>query len=253
MLKAFILAGSGKCDKFKEKDESTKALIKINGREMISYILDALKKLDYIEKIVVVGPKEKLGPLLKNYKVDVVDEGAELIDNVMKGLECFSDEDEVLILNSDIPMITPEALDDFVKRAEKLDADFAYPIIPKEDTEKKYPGAKRTYVRVKEGTFTGGNVAIVKAGSAKRCLERARNFFLYRKSPWKLAGILGIPIVLKFLLGRLTITEIEKRVFELFGIKARAVISRFPEIGSDVDKESDLELARKVLAREVVP
>lgn len=253
MLKALILAGSGKSNKLKEKEESPKALIKINGREMILYIIDALQKLGYIEKIVVVGPEKKLRSVLKNYDVDVVEEGDELIDNVMKGLECFSDEDEVLIITSDIPMITPEALDDFIKSAKELNADFAYPIIPREDTEKKYPGVKRTYARVKEGTFTGGNAVLVRVGSAKGCVDKAREFFLYRKSPWKLAGILGIPIVLKFLLGRLTISEIEKRVFELFGINARAVISRFPEIGSDVDKESDLELARRVLAREVVP
>lgn len=245
MLKAFILAGSGKSD--------PKALIKINGREMILYVLDALKRLDYIEKIAVVGPGEKLSPLLKDSGVLVVEQGPELIDNVMKGLECFSDEDEVLILTSDIPMITPEALDDFVKRAKELNAEFAYPIIPKEDTEKKYPGVKRTYVKVKEGTFTGGNAVLVKVGSAKRCLGKAKEIFLYRKSPLKLAAILGVPIVLKLLLGLVTISEVEKRVYELFGIKARAVISRFPEIGSDVDKESDLELARKVLAREDVP
>jgi GTP:adenosylcobinamide-phosphate guanylyltransferase len=253
MLKALILAGSGKSDKLKEDEETPKALIKINGREMILYILEALKKLDYIEKIVVVGPEKKLRSVLENYEVEVVQQGYELIDNVMKGLECFSDEDEVLILTSDIPMITPEALDDFVKRAKESDAEFAYPIISKEDTERKFPGVKRTYVKVKEGTFTGGNVVLVRVGSGKKCLNKARDFFIYRKSPWKLAAILGIPVVLKFLLGRITISEIEKRVFELFGINARAVISRFPELGSDVDKESDLELARRVLAREVLP
>ncbi|MCG0275844.1 MAG: molybdopterin-guanine dinucleotide biosynthesis protein A, partial [Thermosediminibacteraceae bacterium] len=191
--------------------------------------------------------------VLKDSKVEIIAEGSDLIENIMRGLECFPDEDEVLILTSDIPMITPEALDDFVKKAKKLNADFVYPIIRKEDTEKKYPGVKRTYVRVREGTFTGGNVVLVKAGSAKRCLAKAKEFFFYRKSPWKLARILGPFIVLKFLLGNLSIPEVEKRVYDIFEINARAVISDFPEIGSDVDKESDLELARKVLAREVYP
>ncbi|TYP51658.1 nucleotidyltransferase family protein [Thermosediminibacter litoriperuensis] len=250
MLKALILAGSGGSEKLKES-EGAKALVKINGREMILYILDALKKLDYIEKIVIVGPQEKLGSLKTVKDVVVVEESDSIVENIELGLELFTDDEEILILTCDIPMVTAEAIDDFVKKAKDLDADFCYPIIRREDTERKYPGVKRTYVRVREGTFTGGNVVLVRAGSAKRCIKRVGEFFAYRKNPWKLAGILGFSIVLKFMLGQLTIPEIEERVHEIFGIKARAVISSFPEIGSDVDKESDLELARKVLGREV--
>ncbi|ADL06842.1 nucleotidyltransferase family protein [Thermosediminibacter oceani] len=251
MLKALVLAGGDGDEKLQES-EGTKALVRINGREMILYILDALKKLDYIEKIAIVGPKEKLSSIKVGPNVVVVEESDSIVGNILRGLELFSDDDEILIMTCDIPMVTAEAIDDFVKKAKGLNADFCYPIIRKEDTEKKYPGIKRTYARVREGTFTGGNVALVKVGSAKRCIKKAEEFFTYRKNPLKLASILGFSVVLKFLLGKLSIPELEKRVYDIFGIKARAVISDFPEIGNDVDKKSDLELVREVLGREVV-
>jgi len=43
------------------------------------------------------------------------------------------------------------------------------------------------------------------------------------------------------------LTYIEQRVSELFKIKARVVISEFPEIANDVDKPSDLDFVRKML------
>ena len=37
-------------------------------------------------------------------------------------------------------MITSEAIGDFVEKSLILDADFCYPIVPKEENENKYPG-----------------------------------------------------------------------------------------------------------------
>ena len=68
-----------------------------------------------------------------------------------------------------------------------------------------------------------------------------------RKKPWMLARILGLKFILKFLMGTLTIDELQERVEELFGVKARAIISSYPEIATDVDKDSDFELAARAL------
>ena len=68
-----------------------------------------------------------------------------------------------------------------------------------------------------------------------------------RKSPFKLAKMLGPKFIFKFLLRRLTIEELEERISSLIKAKGKAVVTSYPEIGMDVDKNSDLELARKML------
>mgnify|MGYP000921590924 FL=1 len=245
-MKALILAGTQE-DCPLSKVHSNKALIKIHGKEMVKYIIDALKNLDFIDTVAIVGPKQELSPI-ENQVDLIVDGGPSMTDNILRGAEIFHDEDMLLISTSDIPMITSEAIRDFAEKSLTLDADFCYPIVRKEENEKKYPGVKRTYVKIKDGTFTGGNMVLVKAGTVKSCIKQAEAFMAYRKKPWKLAKILGIIFVIKLLMGTLTIKQLEKRVSDLFGIKARAVISSYPEIGTDVDKDSDLKLAARVLS-----
>lgn len=245
-MNALILAGKQADGPLKEVGVS-KAVIKINGKEMISYVIEALKALDFVGKIAVVGDAQALA-FLKN-KVDIiVEQGDSMAENIVRGAEVFPEDEELLVLTCDIPMITPEAIKDFVEKARASRADFSYPIVRKEDNDARYPGVHRTYVRIRDGTFTGGNIVLIKAGTVKKAMDRAKDFLTYRKKPWMLAKILGVSFVVKLLLGMLTIKELENRVSDLFGIKARAVISAYPEIGTDVDKKSDLELAQKVLS-----
>ena len=68
-----------------------------------------------------------------------------------------------------------------------------------------------------------------------------------RKKPWKLAQLLGFSFMLKFFMQRLSLAELEKRVSQLLGVKGVAIISPYPEIGTDVDKPSDFELAERVI------
>ncbi|HHW03563.1 MAG TPA: NTP transferase domain-containing protein [Thermoanaerobacterales bacterium] len=247
-MNALILAGK-EADGPLKKVSDSKATIKIEGKEMILYVIDALKALDFIQKIAVVGDKAELS-FLKERVDMIIEQGNSLTQNILKGAEALPPEEELLVLTCDIPMITPEAIRDFAAKALELEADFCYPIVRREVNDAKYPGVHRTYVRIKDGTFTGGNIVMLKAGTVKKAIDKAEAFLTYRKKPWMLAGILGISFVAKLVLGTLTIKELENKVSGLFGLKARAVISDYPEIGTDVDKESDLELARKVLAGE---
>ncbi|MCR4430211.1 MAG: nucleotidyltransferase family protein [Tepidanaerobacteraceae bacterium] len=245
-MNALILAGKQADGPLRDLGVS-KAMIKINGKEMILYVLEALKAVEYIDRIAVVGDAKDLA-FLKN-KVDViVEQEYSMAENIVKGAQEFPEDEELLVLTCDIPMITPEAIKDFVQKARATGADFNYPIVRREDNDTRYPGVHRTYVRIRDGTFTGGNIVLVRAGIVKKAMERAKYFLAYRKKPWMLAKILGVSFVVKLLLGMLTIKELENRVSDLFGIKAKAVISAYPEIGTDVDKKSDLELAQKVLA-----
>ncbi|HHV74282.1 MULTISPECIES: nucleotidyltransferase family protein [unclassified Thermoanaerobacterium] len=240
-MNALILAGSTGDEKLPEK-----ALIKIKDRYMISYVIDALRGSGKVDKIAVVGDREKLQCI---DGIDIlIDQGNSIIENVVKGVEPFKNDRRVLILTCDIPMLTKEAVIDFVEQSEALNADLCYPIVKREDNERKFPDAKRTYAKIKEGTFTGGNIFYINPQIVDACIEAAKQFIAFRKKPWKLGQLLGFRILILFAFGRVTISQLERKVSELFNINAKAVISKYPEIGNDVDKDEDVEMANKYIA-----
>ena len=59
---------------------------------------------------------------------------------------------------------------------------------------------------------------------------------------------MGVGFVIKFLLRSLTLAEAERKVCQLLGmIKGVVVVSKYPEVGVDIDKPKDLELACKAM------
>ena len=81
----------------------------------------------------------------------------------------------------------------------------------------------------------------------KKC-GKWRKIISLRKSPIGLCRMLGLKFVMKFLMRSLTLKEAEEKVCRLLGgIKGVVVISKHPEVGVDVDKPDDYELALKII------
>jgi GTP:adenosylcobinamide-phosphate guanylyltransferase len=248
MIDVVVLAGTGKETPLTVGENvSNKAFIRVNGRSMLSYTLDALRAVTAIDRIAVVGPVEQLSSFIEEYGILVIAEGGKITDNIHKGFAALQPKQHFLIVSADIPLLTPAAVDDFLAQCSPYSHDFYYPIVSKENSEKSYPGVTRTYARLREGTFTGGNLFLVNPGKIEESLPRINRFFELRKSPLKLVAMLGFPFVLKLVSRRLSIRELEMRIPVLLGLSGKAVISSFPEIGTDVDKPSDLELIKKLL------
>ena len=158
----------------------------------------------------------------------------------------------MLIVSSDIPLLTPEAVEDFIERAQKTGADLAYPIIPRSHCERRYPGLKRTYLKTGDGVFTGGNLMLVSRDFIAKT-GRSAGAYAARKQVLKLARMIGIGVLFRVILGQvipqvLRVSVLERAVSRMLGAKVSAVVSAYPEIGEDVDKPSDLAEVRKYLA-----
>jgi len=245
LVNALILAGAD--DDATKLGVPVKALIDIHGKPMIQYVIHALRTCGLVRKIAVVGPYHQLFPLLQNEVEYIIDDRLSIINNVLAGMEYFDKENDLLICTCDIPMITEESIRDFILKSQNLNADLCYPIVNKTFNQAKFPGIIRTYAALKEGTFTGGNLFYIKPHIIGRCCKKANEFIVYRKNVLKMAKVLGFKTLFLLCIKRLSLTYIEQRVSELFKIKARVVISEFPEIANDVDKPSDLDFVRKML------
>ena len=249
---AIVLAGGESCAALKEiAPYNNEALIIIGQYPMISYVYQSLTRSAHIRKIIICGPVEALQEALGNdERLLYTESGENAVDSLSKGLDLLDmvgATEKILVLPTDIPFITTEAIDDFIDRSENHEADFYYPLIRREVNEAHFPGVQRTYFKLKEGVFTGGNLFIIKQQAVKPALSKAREINARRKSPLAIIRLFGIPVLVKYLFNFVTIEYAESVFFNALGVKGKAIISSFAEIGVDVDKPSDLELAHKYL------
>ncbi len=247
MFNAVILAGSSaKGDLEKQEQVENKAFIYVNSLTMIETILVTLEKVEHIDNIAVVGPPDDLNEIKnKGYIFEIVEQQESYLENIVAGLEKLDLDKPCIVVSADIPLITQESVEDFLARCAPYDQDFYYPIISKEDCEKKFPEVKRTYVRLKEGTFTGGNIMMIKPSWILNKIEDIQMYLSYRKRPWKIIRTLPYLLIVKFLIRRLTIEDLERYVSQLMNMNARAIASSYVEIAVDVDKIEDLALVKK--------
>lgn len=224
-----------------------KGLLPLAGKPMIGWVVDALRAADSVAGIAVVVPTaEGLDEWVDRVDKIVIRDG-EFADNVLAGIESFRDERLVLLSTGDIPALTPEAVDAFVAECLERDAEFAYPLISRDDIMEQFPGSARTFFRLAAGEFTGGNVALVSPALARRCRDLGQRLFEMRKSPLKTVRMLGMRFVLGMLTGRLDPADVEVKAGEILGGRAIAVVTPHACLGADVDKPEDVVVAERVL------
>ncbi len=248
MLDAVVLAGgvdSGEL--FEETGIAHRPLLEVGGQPIIQRVLAALRGAVSVREVILVAP-EPVHTIVGDEAVDRrVTASDSFIGNLVNGVESVRrDADAVLIITADLPLLTAAAVNDLCDQAERARADVVYPIIPKESSERVFPGGKRTYVKLREGVFTGGNGMVLARDFVSRRRELIERLFAARKSPLKLASMFGLGFIFSLITGRLTLPQLEARAGRIIDGRVAAVISSFPELGFDVDKLADLLLAREV-------
>lgn len=226
-----------------------RALTPIGTRTMLDHIVSALAQTPSVGRIFVAGDV----PTSDRYTVVAGQET--LLDNLMAGLAAAGDQERVLISTSDIPFVTPQALEDFVRRASATDADLCCSYVPLAACIQRYPEMKRTAIALAEGRFTLGNVMLVRPRFLVNHQEAITQAYAARKSPVQMARLLGMGLLLRLLGSQiisprlLTTSALETAVSRVLnGGRAVGVCSAYPEIGTDVDKPEDIAIARQLLA-----
>ncbi len=251
-LAAALLAGGKPGDPLAEHfDVEVKALAPVAGKPMVLHVLEALLQVETIGRLAIVGPQavhEVCRQATTGRTLEPVEATSSFLGNVLLALEHFDEASHVLLVSADIPLVEPSQLEDFLQRAGAEDWDLVYPIINKHEALKLDPHGKHTFVHTKEGTFTGGNVLLVKSEWIKQHKALVETVLASRKNPFKLASLLGGGIIFKYLCGQVSIAELEKRVAAKLGCRAKAVVTPFAALGLDLDKPDDFAWAEGLLA-----
>lgn len=245
-ITAGILGGGGVEDWFAGEGVANKGMLLLAGKPSIVYVIEALRASKDIAEIILVG--DNYPEDIRN-SVDVwMPDSGSLKGNVDK-IFSVAKNDYTIVTTSDVPLVnesTYQGILDGIFGANK-DFDVVLPIITKKCTDEKYPGTKRTFVRLKDGKVKVGNIFLLKTDSYPKIEPIVEETSKKRKSAIKQALRLGITYIFKLLFGLSSIAELEKKIGKILNCIVFAPILPFPELGVDVDKQSDLDFCRKFL------
>jgi GTP:adenosylcobinamide-phosphate guanylyltransferase len=222
----------------------SRALELLGGRPMANWSLDGLLSAQMISDIYVVGlGRDALG----RDDVRFVEVGSSFIENLQRGMDACPG-DRVLVATADIPFISAEAADDFVRSALECGKEFCYSVVPVRLTHERYPQLRRTSVKLKDGEFTGGNLVLITKEVVRRNADLIDRIFEKRKNPFALARVLGAGFLLRLALAPRTITidGLVRHAESIIDGTIAVIVSEYPEIATDIDKPEDLEIARRM-------
>lgn len=226
--------------------ETERALIPIAGKAMISHVYDSLVPVTPVTRIIAVSTPGALALLPDD--VVKIDSGEKMTQNLFAGLRAAESE-KVLVVTGDGPLCTPRTWMQFLDGAAVNLLDAAYAVVREEQIEKTFPGAKRTYARFADGSFTGGNGFLIPKENLDKLETLIETAFASRKNPMGMAKLLGMSFIFKALTKRLKVWEAEEKVSGILGCKAGRVEVPDATIAFDVDKPEDLSVAETFLRK----
>ena len=245
-MDAIILAGgipTSEDPLYLAANGQSKALIDVAGKPMAQWVVDALAGAKSVDRIIIVGLSADVN-LQSSKPMDFLPESGGMLANLTAGVEHLQSNNpsiqQVLLLSCDIPTITPEMIDWRVQGADP-DSDLEYSVIKKETMDSRFPTASRSYVRLQDVDVCGGDMNVIHVRLVEDTTFWER-MVAARKRPLQQAALLGFDLLFLVLIRRITINDAVKRVSNRLGLKGRAVISPYAEIGMDVDKPHQLEL-----------
>lgn len=255
LLPVVILAGGvprAEDPLFAYTQGSPKALIELQGRPMIEYVIQALQENERVGELAIVGlpPETELHTIRP---VRFLPDQNSLVGNALAGISYFAKHhqaQQLLLCSSDIPLLTSAIITQFIAACQPFDQALYYPIVAKQTIESRFIGANRTYSHLREGDFSGGDLILVKTEIAGTNPTLWHTLANARKYPWKMARTIGFDILLKFLFHQLSIRDIETKASKLIHLPVKAVPFPHPELAMDADKPHQIELVQNEIGKQ---
>jgi hypothetical protein len=236
-------------------------------KPMAEYILNTLRNMETIDRILVVGPekdlREKIDPdlLSEGSRIELVQQKESFGHNVMEGYD-LSGEKHVLFVTSDSPTTREQDINEFIGICKELhdQCDLVYPLVKESLLKKYYRLFPRPYFRmipdnifptdyirqedIRENGRVGFRITSMALGHLKAFpVERVDEAYelrkLYRKSSReKLKEIFGKDLLRRYRKG-LKMSDIEKMFLDYEGLRLKFVGLSGPGASLDLDSRRD--------------
>lgn len=224
--------------------DGLKALVELGGRPMIARVVDTLLATPEIGHIVILAqdPPRLRPHVPADARIEWVMSGAGIAGSIRPILErCMP----ALVTTADHPLLTPATISDFLGRSGGCDV--AVGVVESGPVLARFPDARRTWLRFRDGRWTGANLFALNSPGAIRALDLWSGIEQDRKKGLKIVAAFGPWLLLRALTRTISLARAVEQGGRRFGFVARAVPIGDPLAAVDVDKPEDLVLADAVL------
>lgn len=253
-LPALVLAGGiNRIRLFENHRPGYKALLEFAGKPSLQYVLEALQQVAAIRETIVVGPEELGAITAKSRSCELVEGGNSLSESLSKGAEHL-DRQDFLLLPADLPLVTPEAISDFLKLcwAQRTNAGLYWSMVAEKYFTGPFEQAQKGFNRFRDVAVCHGNLALISGDFSQRILPFLDQLYAARKSSLQVARICGWRVGFEYLFGvhfwpLLTLRRMARLLSRRFGVEMVPIPVQHPEIAIDVDEATDYRLVKQQL------
>ena len=230
-----------------------KCLTPVAGTPMVIRVLDALNASDQIGECILCGPpwsivenNDILSARLEAPDVRWAANQSTPSTSTLTVLNALPETDPVLVTTADHALLRPEMVNHFCAAARETECDLVAAVATHETIMAAYPGMRRTVTRLRDGAFCGCNLFAFMTPKARAAADFWRRVESQRKKPWRVVGALGPLVILRYLLGLLTLGEALSRMSQCLDMSVGAVMMPFAEAAVDVDTVSDWKFVEDI-------
>ncbi len=267
-VNAVLLTGTH-ADKAKLIYGENKAFAKIKGKPLIVNSLEAIKKAKYIDKMLIVGPREKLRDKLEEKIITGIQiieeskaptESRRFIENAGRGYDILSPNGKrTVFVPCDPPFIASETIDDFILKCNNYNAAFYFALINVKNIPPGIENLKRSarFHLKDKGYYRTANLILFEGSKIKKMellldqikqvFEKRRPtskfskydlyFFLARKYFWR--------EVFKYVTIGLKEKDVESAIKREFGFSFKLIETKDPRAAIDIDYEDECKFVKE--------
>jgi len=201
-----------------------KALLKLNDRYCIQYVIEALQEASSIQNIYIVGQKQKLILALKDAGIDfthpkkihILEQKSNLLGNIwyaylesLPSVDGLNDAEmmalvnkAVLVVPCDSPLITTHEVEHFIANCDLKHHDYILGLTPEKSMQYFYPtdsrpGIKMAYLHMREKNYRINNLHMVRPAKVEHRIH-INKMYEYRYQKQILNMILLVVYLLRF-------------------------------------------------------
>lgn len=233
-----------------------KALAPVAGIPMLHRVLQALWDSTLVDRIILCGPPQdvieatpELQERLRSPGIAWVACAGSPSASALNGFAAIPPERATLLTTADHALLSPSMVRFFLRQARAGNWDLAVAVAEHRAVLARFPGTRRTAIRLRGGPFCGCNLYAFLTPRGRRLAELWHRVEQERKRPWRIvARLLGWRSMVGYALGRLTLEQALQRLSRRLGVRIGAVVLPYPEAAVDVDTPADRHLAAAVLS-----
>lgn len=226
-----------------------KALVPFCGEAMVTHVVRTLNASRRFIRIIVLAQEPEMlrAAVEAGGGAELAASNAGISTSILSQIEAVGDPIwPLFVTTADHPLLTVEMIDTFLRGADG--AGLAVGMVERGVMQAAYPENKRTWLKFRDGQWSGANLFALGNPAAKAALTLWSAAEQDRKTAWKLFLHFGPWLALRALTRTIGLGEGLAKVGRKLGFSAQLVPMPQAEAAIDVDKVSDHAQASAIFA-----